>query len=198
MTTTSAGSGERFLRHNIGVNMQVRRVLYAGLAAISVGCAHFQSKPPAPAIALDMPTPPARLLVPVDLPEPEPEPPVTTDAPTPPPAPAKPREPVTRPPATAAVPAAAPAPEPATPAPVLQTATETSSQVQKIKALLASADQMLGSVSYRDLSPSARVQFDQAHGYIRQANDAIKAKNYMFAEVLANKASDLARLLARG
>ncbi len=158
----------------------------------------MQAKTPAPVAALDMPPPPARLLIPVELPEPEPETPEPAAAPAPPPAPSRPRETTTRPPTTtAAPPAAAPATD-AAPATVLQTTPQTGAIEEKIKTLLATAEATLNSVNYRDLGTNARAQYDAARSYIRQANNWVKSKNYAYAELLATKASDLARQLVRG
>jgi hypothetical protein len=159
----------------------------------------MQAKTPMPVAALDMPPPPARLLIPVELPEPEPEAPEPASTPAPPPAPTRPRETATRPSTTAsAPPAAAPAADSAAPATVLQTTPQTAAIEEKIKGMLASAEATLRGVNYRDLGTNARAQYDAAQSYIRQANNWVKLKNYVYAELLATKASDLARQLVRG
>lgn len=186
----------RFLRHNIGVIRYVRCACALGLVAGVTACSHFQPKPVAPVIALAIPAPPERQLVPVDLPEPEPEPPVATETPAPPPAPARPRENTTRPAPAPAAPTTTAAP--AEPAPVIQTTTQTSQVEQRIQATLAVAEQGLNSVVFKDLSTDARKQYDQARAFIRQANDNLKARKYAFAEAVANKAADIARMLAKG
>jgi hypothetical protein len=175
----------------------LRRILLLGLVAATAACGRMQAKTPVPVAALDMPPPPARLLIPVELPEPAPEAPEPEAPATPPPAPSRPRETATRPPTTTAPPATAPAAD-AAPAAVLQTTPQASATEERVKALIASADSSLRSVSFRDLGANARAQYDAARSYIRQASDAVKAKNYVFAEFLANKASDLVRLLVRG
>jgi hypothetical protein len=179
------------------VSITARRLLLLGLVAATAACGRMQAKTPASVTALDMPSPPARLLIPVELPEPAPEAPEPEAPATPPPAPSRPRETATRPPTTTAPPATAPATD-AAPAAVLQTTPQASATEERVKALIASADSNLRSVSYRDLGANARAQYDAARSYIRQAGDAVKAKNYVFAEFLANKASDLVRLLVRG
>jgi outer membrane biosynthesis protein TonB len=180
-----------------GVPLHARRLVLLGLLATAAACGRMQAKTPVPVAALDMPTPPARLLIPVELPPPEPETPAPETAPEPPPAPSRPRETAPRPPATAAAPPATPAAD-AAPSAVLQTTPQASATEERVKALIASADSSLRSVSFRDLGANARAQYDAARSYIRQASDAVKAKNYVFAEFLANKASDLVRLLVRG
>lgn len=188
----------RFLRHNVDVISNVRRAWAIGLVAGTAACSHFQPKPVAPVIALAIPAPPERQLVPVELPEPEPEPPVVTEAPTPTPAPVRPREAAPRPAPAPAAPATAAAPADATPPPVIQTTTQTSQVEQKIEATLAVAEQALNNVlnlKFKDLSPEARKQYDQARSFILQARDNIKARKYAFAEAVANKAADIARML---
>ena len=81
---------------------------------------------------------------------------------------------------------------------MIQTATQTSEIEQKIRATIAAAYQTLNSIAYRDLSSDARLQWDQAMGFIQQANDNLKARKYAFAALVANKAADIARLLAKG
>jgi hypothetical protein len=180
------------------VPITARRFLLLSLVAATAACGRMQAKTPAPVAALNMPPPPARLLIPVELPEPAPETPEPEAPATPPPAPSRPRETATRPATTTTAP---PATAPATDTPaaaVLQTTPQASATEERVKALIASADSNLRSVSYRDLGENARAQYDAARSYIRQASDAVKAKNYVFAEFLANKASDLVRLLVRG
>jgi hypothetical protein len=188
----------RFLRHNIRVIRNVRRACALGLVAGAAACSHFQPKPLAPAIALAIPAPPERQLVPVDLPEPEPEPPVATETPAPPSAPVRPRENTARPAPTPSAPATAAAPADAVPPAVIQTTTQTSQVEQKIQATLAVAEQALNNVlnlKFKDLSPEARKQYDQARSFILQAKDNLKARKYAFAEAVANKAADIARML---
>ena len=81
---------------------------------------------------------------------------------------------------------------------MIQTATQTSEIEEKIRATIAYADQTLNSIIFRDLSNDARLQFNQARGFIQQANDNLKARKYAFAALVANKAADIARLLAKG
>lgn len=142
---------------------------------------------------LAMPTPPARLLIPVELPEyvePEPEP-VAEVAP--------PREPVQ----SAAVsrttekPAPPPAPAADAPAPpVLQTTnTAPGALEQRVRALLALAEDKLKKVNVRELSATGRAHWGQARDFIRMANDNLRIRNYVYAEQLASKANTVAGLL---
>jgi hypothetical protein len=142
---------------------------------------------------MNTPDAPARLIIPVELPEPpvvEP-PPVETPSPTP----APPR----RDPVATARPTEKPAPPPVEAPPVvLSTTPDTSAAERQIQLLIGAAQQSLSKVSYRELNANARVQYDLAQSYIRQTGDALKAKNYKFAESLARRAESVARLLVRG
>ncbi len=139
-----------------------------------------------------MPAPPARVLVPVDAPapvaaQPEPEPASPTAAapkPAPKPAAAKPQP---------APPVAAQAP----PAPAdtrqLQTRAATSAAVERnVRDLLARSARDLGRVDYARLSADGRAQYDQSKRFTEQAQQALREKNFVFAETLADKAATLA------
>jgi hypothetical protein len=51
-------------------------------------------------------------------------------------------------------------------------------------------------VDYRALNADARIQYDQAKRFVRQADDAIRTKNLVFAKNLAEKAATIAAQLA--
>src|SRR5207244_2458090 len=51
-------------------------------------------------------------------------------------------------------------------------------------------------VDYRTLNADAKNQYDTAKGFIRQANEAIRAKNLLYAKNLADKAAAVAAQLA--
>ncbi|MEO7192362.1 MAG: hypothetical protein ABI051_15015 [Vicinamibacterales bacterium] len=173
-------------------------VLLVGASA----CTRIHARTPVPLAALEMPLPPARLLVPVPLEEPEdtavalPDPPATS-----PPA-ARPREGMAAvrsaperplPVAPAATP---PEPTPAPAPPVLQTG-NVSALEQHANALLGVAQRGLARLKPDSLSANARAQYDQAIGFVRMASELIKIKNYMLAEQLASKADAVATQLAK-
>jgi len=145
---------------------------------------------PLSTVVLDIPAPPARTLIPVIVEVPEPPPP-------PPAPPARAREtPVARPAPTQ--PSAAAAPAPATePTAVLQTSANVVLMEQRTTQVLASAQKDLDRLRPATLSANARASYDQARGFIKMAQDALKIKNYMYAEQLANKAADVAALLVK-
>lgn len=175
-----------------------RGFLHALSALLVVGATACAKSPPRtpPAIALAIPTPPARLLIPVELPEyVEPQPaPAASDEPSPEPArTASGARPTDRPAPPPATPAAADAPPP----PVLRTTADAGALAQKITGLLGSAEERLKTVNFRTLSPTGRAHYDQARSFIRMANEALLIKNYMYAEQLATKANTVAGLLLK-
>jgi hypothetical protein len=70
-------------------------------------------------------------------------------------------------------------------------------QLQRsIRVHLDTAVANLNRVDYRQLSDDGRATFDQARRFIAQAEDALRAKNLVFAETVADKAAKLAAQLA--
>ena len=67
---------------------------------------------------------------------------------------------------------------------------------RRVRALLTSATTDLGRVEPRRLGADEQSQYDTAKGFIRQAEDALRAKNLGYAEINANKAAVLASQLA--
>lgn len=163
------------------------------------GCvrAHAAAIPSPP---LEVPAPPPRDIEVRDV-EPPPAPVPPAPVPTAPeparPAPARPR------------PAEAPKPEPAPAAPkpvdesvkpptTLQTTpTAADAELERtIRATLARATADLQRIDARRLGAEAREQYDTASRFARQAEEAIRAKNLVFARTLADKAAALAAQLA--
>jgi hypothetical protein len=169
-------------------------LVVAGAAA----CGKVQARTPSPPpiVALDIPEPPARVTIPVELPEPEPPAPVLSPANPARPRPENANRPPDRTPPVAAAPAAPPPPnEPA--ASVLQTTTDTSALEQSTLGLVAEAQRNLNNVRYQDLNQQAKAQYDSARSFIKNAQEALKAKNYMYAQQLAAKAAAVARELSK-
>jgi hypothetical protein len=156
-----------------------------------------------------MPAPPPRI-VPIesqpivaaptvdDVPSRAPEPIAPTPAPTPPPR-ADRSEPV--PPARTEAPSepgvVAPAPAPAPAPPALQTTANPTEAEQRTRVALENAKRDLGRIDLRRLNTDARSQYEIARRFVQQAEDALKARNPVFAEQLADKAATLAALLQR-
>jgi len=176
----------------------------------AAGCIklHARSTPESP--PLDMPAPPPRV---VELPDAETPPPVllpeepahhpsagqrrTTPPPPKPTEPPKPEPPKTdQPPPQAGDPK--PPEDPPKPATTLQTIPAGAEvEVERvIRQQLTRAGSDLNRVDYRALNTEARTQYDTAKGLIRQADDALKMKNLVFARSLADKAAALAAQLA--
>jgi hypothetical protein len=181
------------------------------LAVLSSGCVRTAAKtvPDAP---LDMPAPPPRDFEPATEAEAPAPVPLATEparnAPTRPttarPAPrepARPEPPKVEPPKPEAPPADPPKPadEPPRPASTLQTTPATGDgEIERgIRSSLARANADLNRIDYRVLNADARTQYDTAKRFIRQADDALKTKNLVFAKNLADKAAALADQLGR-
>jgi hypothetical protein len=109
----------------------------------------------------------------------------------------KPAEQSPETPAAAATPA--PAPPPATGStPELRTveAPDEASATKQVRETLDRANGTLGRVDYRNLSQAAKLQYDMAKRFIEQAEEAVKAKNYTAAQLMAEKADTIAKELS--
>ena len=173
----------------------------------AVGCAQLHARTVGP--PLETPAPPPRATPIASQPIVASPPVGQVQAPAP--AAINPQE--TPAPAPVAVkPPDAPAPAPAAPPPVatdrpaapnpetlptLQTTTNPGAAEQRTRAALASATRDLGRIDARSLSADAKVQYDIARRFVAQATDALNAKNFEFAEQLADKAATLAALLQK-
>jgi hypothetical protein len=67
---------------------------------------------------------------------------------------------------------------------------------RKVTELLTKAGTDLTRVDYGRLNADARTQYDQAKRFASQADEALKARNLVFASYLADKAAALAAQLA--
>jgi hypothetical protein len=183
-----------------------------GCVILISACTHPQAKTAPDGPALDMPAPPPRDVEPTDTEVPAPMPlpeepahrPPARPRPAPPssqpktdsskPEPAKPEVPVVEP--------SKPADEPKPPAPpptTLQTTPpdEEGAVEQSIRGSLVRARTDLNRIDYRVLNTDARTQYDTAKRWVEQAEEAIRAKNLVFAKTLAENAATLAARLAR-
>jgi hypothetical protein len=170
----------------------------------SAGCAALRANPQPTNVLLDTPLPPPRVITPIEsepigpiLPpvEAPATPPVETPARRPAPRPAAPRaEKVDPAPASPVVSVPAPAEEPP---PALQTTANAGETEQRIRTLLTSAARDLSRIDYRTLSVNAQAQYDIAKRFREQSEEALKAKNLVFAEQLADKAAALAGQLLK-
>jgi hypothetical protein len=157
--------------------------------------------------ALDTPVPPPRVIPKAKQPiESQPivaSPPVGEVQPATPPsinpgyaAPAAPppAPPAAAPPVATERPATPPAQEPP---PTLQTTTNPEAAEQRTRSALANATRDLGRIDVARLSADGKAQYDIARRFVTQATEALNAKNFEFAQQLADKAATLAALLQR-
>lgn len=175
------------------------------VSVVASGCLRTAAKT-APDAPLDMPAPPPREMEPNETETPAPVPLVTEPArntpprprpvPREPPArvePPKPEPPKVEPPAEPPKPVEEPLKTPST----LQTTPATAEgEVERtIRASLQRANTDLNRIDYRVLNADAKTQYDTAKRFIRQADEALRAKNLVFAKTVAEKAVVLAAQL---
>jgi hypothetical protein len=174
--------------------------LVAGLAS---GCVrtHARTTPNVP--PLDVPLPPPRLVEAAET-TPPPEPltlpaePVRSTLPRPrtPPVPAQQTE-STKPPEPPKAPEEPKEPRPPVVATTLRTTpTQQEGELEKrTRGLLLEATSNLNRIDYGRLNADAKGQYDSAKGFVRQAEDALRTQNLVFASYLADKAATLAAQL---
>jgi hypothetical protein len=68
---------------------------------------------------------------------------------------------------------------------------------RRTRASLANATRDLDRIDVRTLNSDAKAQFDIARRFVAQASTALNAKNFEFAQQLADKAATLAALLQK-
>jgi outer membrane biosynthesis protein TonB len=176
--------------------------LLAALAVLGTSaCLKSEAKTPAVTVALMVPAPPSRTIVPSPIEAAEPVPPPTNPVSATPPTP-KPESP---PPATRTAPPAAspPATPPATAAnetPVLTAAANPVMKEMEARAdkSLTEAEGLLANVKPTQLSPEALGQYNTARSHARMAREALLVyKNFPYALELAIKALTLAKQLSK-
>jgi hypothetical protein len=175
------------------------------LTAAAAGCAkaRAQTVPDGPPLAI--PAPPSRVFAPIEDEEPLASAPAAPETQEPAKAPAltstaKPPRPrpqeterVEQPPA----PAPAPAPSPETPRELRAASAPADAEAErKIGEVMKRASQTLGNVYYQGLTPARQEQYDQAKAFLREAEQAIKERNFVYAQTLADKAAKLASELS--
>lgn len=190
---------------------RVRALRFLSLAAcawMTSACFGLQARAVTAPAPLDMPQPPPRVVEvhepemppPVPLPE-EPvrnTPPRTRQTPQAPPAAADAPKATEPPKAEPSVDAARPADDTARPpTTTLQTtpAQQEGEVERRIRSLLSTALNVLNRINYQALNPDARTQYDTAKRFVSQAEEALHAKNLVFANNLADKAAALANQL---
>jgi hypothetical protein len=68
---------------------------------------------------------------------------------------------------------------------------------QSVRSLLAQAARDLERVTYATLDADGRAQYDTARRFMQQADEALRARNVVFAGKLADKAAAMASVLVR-
>jgi hypothetical protein len=192
------------------------RIGHAGLSLLLMtlgvatsGCFHARTKTVADSPPLEMPPPPPRVVETVDATPPPPPLPLVQEPEhqpvLPPPRPAtraeappqaKPETPKVEPPLVVEPPRVTDeAQKP--PTPLQMTPAGAEREVERaIHAAIAHANADLKRVNVRALNVDARTQYDTAKRFIEQAEDAMKKRNLVFAQSLAEKAQGLAAQLA--
>ena len=181
--------------------------LVAALVGLTLagGCANAKAQAVLPdATPLAIPQAPSRVVVP---PAPEPPPPLiestpaatsTTSANPPPSGSRSSRD--TRPsspPPAANPPVTTPPPAPASPTTPLETQGNQNELEQRTRGLLGSAKSTLLKINKQALTSDGKAQYDAAERFVKQADDALIARNYVYAWQLADKANTIATLLLR-
>jgi len=181
------------------------------VVTLASGCVHAQAKTIAAGPPLDVPAPPPRTVEPAPIAStpidaaavsspassPGTDPGRNAAPRSPGPGPAQAR-PATPPRADEPAPAdAAKAPPAPPPAQTLQTTpTQQDGEVEgRIRAVLSRAGSDLSRIDYTRLNANAKNQYDQAKRFVSLAEDAIRAKNLVYAGTLADKAAELAAQL---
>ncbi|MGE5813978.1 MAG: hypothetical protein ACM36C_05790 [Acidobacteriota bacterium] len=92
----------------------------------------------------------------------------------------------------------APAPAPTTPAPELRTidAADPALATKKVRDTMESAGRTLAQIDYGKLPKPSQLQYDMAKRFIEQSEEALKAKNFTAAQLMAEKAQTIARELS--
>jgi len=180
----------------------------AALPLISAGCHRAHAKTLLESPPLEVPAVPPREVEPIEVETPQPVPLPEEPARTPPPRlrppareqPPRADQPRTDPPKPEQPPVEAPKPEeePAKPPALLQTTPpNTEGDLERgIRATLTRAQTDLNRIDAARLNADARVQYETAKSFIRQAEQAVRAKNLLFAKSVADKAAVLAAQLA--
>ena len=187
-------------------NRLMRRLASAAVVALAMAasaCVSAQAKGDAGGPALSPPAPPPHTIVPVEIVE-EPAAPPAPPLPAPVivrpssrPRAAKPDKPVDKPVEKPDPTAVSIQPSAPVPAPPLQTTANVTEVEKTVRDRMVKASGDLDRTDSTALTPERRAQYDTARRFLRQAEDALKVKNVVFAEQLADKAATLAAALAQ-
>jgi hypothetical protein len=163
-------------------------------AALAGGCAKARAETVPDGPPLATPQPPSRVFAPIEeeplVSSPVADAPVATAPRVPPPAPPARRTPPPEPEKPAAA-----APQPTVEVPRVLSAASAPADPEaerRITEMLRSATRDLNRVDYRGLTRGGRESYDQAKGFIEEAEKALKERNFVYAQTTADKAGKLA------
>ena len=170
-------------------------------AALAGGCAKARAETVPDGPPLATPQPPSRVFAPIEeeplVSSPVAEAPVATAPRVPPTTQPRPRTPTPEP----EKPTPAPAPAASVEAPRVLSAVSAPLDPEaekRINELLRSAKGDLSRVDYRGLTRGGREQYDSAKGFTEEAEKALKERNFIYAQTVADKAAKIAaELLGR-
>ncbi len=182
-------------------------LLLLALVLPLAACASASAKSPSDRPALEVPSPPPRVIEPAAPIEAQPEPVADLPSATPT-APAKPRpqprEGGTREtvkpepkPEVPAEPSQGPPVPPTPPESQLRTpgTADGAEAARQVREILDRARSALGTINYQTLTDERRKAYNESKDFMQGAEDALKKQNYVFARSLADKAEKLAREL---
>jgi hypothetical protein len=167
--------------------------------AVGAGCGRTPVRTAPVMPDLEVPPPPPRTVEPLDAQVPAPVPlvdaPVRTVERPRTPAPPPPRDLKPEPKSEPAL--EAKPPDDTRPAATLQTApTDREAEVERrVRSVLQTATAQLNRIDYRRLNPDVQLQYDTAKRFVLQAEEALQARNFVFAATMADKAATLASQL---
>ena len=175
----------------------VAMALCALSTVVATGCAKARAETVPDGPPLAMPQPPSRVFSPLEeeplVSSPVAEAPVVAPSPVPPPAPPVRRTPAPEPEKPVA---AAPPPLPEAPRELRAASLPADPEAERrITEVLRVASRDLNRVDYRGLTRGGRDSYDQAKGFIDEAEKALTARNFVYAQTAADKAAKLANEL---
>ena len=181
-------------------------LLFVLATAAGSACITGRAQTPTDRPALDVPDPPARVVAQVPAPEPTPAPIDPVDdlgAANKPASPTRTNKPPVRPdppkadPKPETPPATTDPPQTAPPTPQLKLPGAADQDVvsRQLRDQVERTRRTLGAINRARLPARLQRTYDDAQGFVKQAEDALNARNLVFAKELADKAERLAKEL---
>ena len=183
----------------------MKRALLLLIVLPAAACASASAKAPEVRPPLTVPPPPPRVIEPLPSTEAPSLEPVgelpaapTTPAPRPRQQPARdPAKPEAKPESKPETPPETTIAPTTPPVPPLRTgnAADGPEAVKQVREVVDRTNRMLGTIDYRSLGNERKANYDSAKNFIKQAEEALKAGNSVFAKSLADNAERIAREL---